>query len=49
MLFRSAIITKKMASLAYYRFGESWSEYLRQLEADFIPTLEKVFAAAPQS
>ena len=47
--YRDAIITKKMASLAYYRFGESWPEYLRQLEADFIPTLEKVFAAVPQS
>jgi glutamate dehydrogenase len=47
--YRDAILTKKMASLAYYRFGECWSEYLRELEQDFIAALEGVFAARAEA
>lgn len=41
--YRDAILTKKMASLAYYRFGQDWAEYLEELEGSFIPALERVF------
>jgi glutamate dehydrogenase len=47
--YRDAILTKKMASLAYYRFGEHWNEYLRELEQDFIAALEGVFAAKAEA
>lgn len=41
--YRDAIITKKMASMAFYRFGEVWQAYLQELEEDLIPALQKVF------
>lgn len=41
--YRDAIITKKMASMAFYRFGEQWDAYLRELEKDMVPGLQKVF------
>ncbi|MGW8193554.1 MAG: NAD-glutamate dehydrogenase domain-containing protein [Desulforhopalus sp.] len=41
--YRDAIITKKLASMAFYRFGEQWDDYLRELEDDFHAALHKVF------
>ena len=41
--YRDAIITKKMASMAFYRFGEGWDAYLQELENDMLPALQKVF------
>jgi glutamate dehydrogenase len=41
--YRNAIITKKLASMAFYRFGESWEEYLGEVEADLLPSLHKIF------
>jgi len=41
--YRDAILTKKMASMAFYRFGEKWDAYLQELENDMLPTLQKVF------
>jgi glutamate dehydrogenase len=43
--YRDAIITKKMASMAFYRFGEEWQAYLQELEEELIPALQKVFAS----
>ena len=42
--YRDAIITKKLASMAFYSFGERWDAYLQQLEDAMIPALQKVFA-----
>jgi glutamate dehydrogenase len=41
--YRNAIITKKLASMAFYRFGERWEEYLKELESKFMPSLHKIF------
>jgi glutamate dehydrogenase len=43
--YRNAIITKKLASMAFYRFGEHWEEYLGEVEADLLPSLHKIFSA----
>ena len=42
--YRDAIITKKMASMAFYRFGEEWAAYLQELDDALLPALEKVFS-----
>jgi len=41
--YRNAIVTKKLASMAFYRFGERWEEYLEELETELLPTLHKIF------
>ncbi len=41
--YRNAIITKKLASMAFYRFGEHWQEYLEEIEAALMPSLHKIF------
>ncbi len=43
--YRNAIITKKLASMAFYRFGEHWEEYLGEVEADLLPSLHKIFSS----
>ncbi len=42
--YRDAIITKKMASMAFYRFGEEWDAYLLEIDEALVPALQKVFA-----
>jgi glutamate dehydrogenase len=41
--YRDAILTKKLASMAYYRFGERWNDYLGELEDNILPALDKIF------
>jgi glutamate dehydrogenase len=41
--YRNAIITKKLASMAFYRFGEQWEEYLREIKESLLPSLHKIF------
>jgi glutamate dehydrogenase len=41
--YRDAIITKKLASMAYYRFGERWNDYLGELDVDMLPALHRIF------
>jgi glutamate dehydrogenase len=41
--YRNAIITKKLASMAFYRFGERWAEYLGDIEAELLPSLHQIF------
>jgi glutamate dehydrogenase len=43
--YRNAIITKKLASMAFYRFGERWEEYLGEIEAELLPSLHQIFNA----
>ncbi len=37
--YRDAIITKKLASMAFYNFGLNWDTYLKSFEKDYIKTL----------
>ncbi len=39
--YRDAIVTKKIASMAFYRFGKNWESYLKQLPKDFPTSLYK--------
>ena len=41
--YRNAIITKKLASMAFYRFGERWEKYLEEVETNLLPSLHKIF------
>jgi glutamate dehydrogenase len=37
--YRDAIVTKKLASMAFYRFGQNWESYLKKLKSDFTKSL----------
>jgi glutamate dehydrogenase len=39
--YRSAIVTKKLASMAFYRFGNNWESFLKELTKDFPAPLYK--------
>lgn len=39
--YRDAIVTKKLASMAFYRFGQNWGKYLKELKKDFPKPLYK--------
>jgi glutamate dehydrogenase len=39
--YRDAIVTKKLASMAFYRFGQNWEKYLKELKKDFPKPLYK--------
>ena len=41
--YRNAIITKKLASLAFYKNGLEWEDYLDGAKADFIPAMTALF------
>lgn len=41
--YRNAILTKKIASMAFYRFGERWNKYLKEVDAEMLPALHKIF------
>ena len=42
--YRDAILTKKLASTAFYRFGHDWETFLAKAKADLISALRAVFA-----
>ena len=39
--YRDAIVSKKLASMAFYRFGQNWESYLKKLKKDFPAPLYK--------
>ena len=41
--YRNAIITKKLASLAFYKNGLDWEAYVEKAKADFIPAMTALF------
>ena len=43
--YRDAIITKKLASMAFYRFGADWDTYLGKVEADFTTGIQPIASA----
>ncbi|WDP92063.1 MAG: NAD-glutamate dehydrogenase [Desulfobacter sp.] len=44
--YRNAIITKKMASLAFYEHGTDWDAYAAAAEKDFMGAMKKLFKTA---
>ena len=41
--YRDAILTKKLASMAFYRFGHDWEAFLARARAELLPALRTVF------
>jgi glutamate dehydrogenase len=39
--YRNAIVAKKLASMAFYRFGSNWESFLKELKKDFPAPLYK--------
>ncbi len=44
--YRDAMLTKKLASLAFYRYGHTWDDFLARAGADLLPTLRAVLASS---
>lgn len=44
--YRDAIITKKLSSMAYYRFGADWDAFLKKVDADFTDGIRTIVSAA---
>lgn len=42
--YRNAILTKKLASLALYKYVENWDEFCREAKNDLLPAMTKVMA-----
>ena len=40
--YRDAILTKKLASMAFYAFGDRWDEFLAGIEADFAAAVGRI-------
>ncbi len=40
--YRNAIITKKLSSMAFYKFGLHWDDFLKDLDKDFSGTINKI-------
>jgi glutamate dehydrogenase len=41
--YRNAILGKKIASMAFYRFGLEWDAYLQKVSTDFFASLHEAF------
>ena len=41
--YRNAIIGKKIASMAFYRFGMEWDHYLKKVKKNFLQSLHEAF------
>ncbi len=44
--YRNAIITKKLSSMAFYRYGLDWQTFLQRIDADFMAGVKAVFVRA---
>lgn len=42
MPYRNAILTKKLASIAYYKYGEKWNAFLKKIDTNMANTLESL-------
>jgi glutamate dehydrogenase len=40
--YRNAIITKKLSSMAFYAYGQSWDDFLAEVKEDFAGAIEKI-------
>ena len=41
--YRNAIVTKKLASTAFYRYGDQWDDYVASVHKKFVPAMKKLF------
>ncbi|MFO7913734.1 MAG: NADP-specific glutamate dehydrogenase GdhA, partial [Desulfotignum sp.] len=41
--YRNAIVTKKLASTAFYRYGSDWDVYVASVETDFTGAMKQLF------
>lgn len=44
--YRDAILTKKIAAMALYRYAADWDNFLKRLEADFLGTIQETVLSA---
>jgi len=42
MTYRDAILTKKLSSMAFYRYGLDWERFLKRVESDFAEAVKAV-------
>jgi glutamate dehydrogenase len=47
--YRNAIVTKKLASTAFYRHGSEWEAYLASTRKAFVPAMKALFEPADES
>ena len=40
--YRDAILTKKLASMAFYAYGDRWEDFLAEVEADLRCAMGKI-------
>ncbi|BBO71191.1 hypothetical protein DSCA_51210 [Desulfosarcina alkanivorans] len=43
--YRDAILTKKLSSMAFYRFGADWNAFSRKVEANFTDAVQNIVPA----
>lgn len=41
--YRDAIVSKKLASMAFYKFGNSWEKFLKDVQKDLPKALKSIF------
>ena len=41
-VYRNAILTKKLSSMAFYKFGLNWDKFLKDLDKDFSGTINSI-------
>jgi glutamate dehydrogenase len=46
--YRNAIITKKLASTAFYRHGSEWDAYVASTRKGFVPAMKALFEPADE-
>ncbi|MFN2436749.1 MAG: NAD-glutamate dehydrogenase domain-containing protein [Desulfotignum sp.] len=46
--YRNAIVTKKLAATAFYRYGSDWDAYVASVEPDFIGAMKQLFETKTQ-
>jgi glutamate dehydrogenase len=44
--YRNAIITKKLSSMAFYRFGADWNAFLQRVDANFTEGIKTIVSAS---
>jgi glutamate dehydrogenase len=47
--YRNAIVTKKLASTAFYRHGDEWDDYVASTRKGFIPAMKALFEPAEET
>jgi glutamate dehydrogenase len=48
LAYRNAIVTKKLAATAFYRYGSDWDAYVASVDPDFIGAMKQLFETNTQ-